>query len=253
MTVPTTKAHLVVAAAEHNAGIGVNGALPWRLKADMRYFARLTSSAITASFPIPASHHQSQPSLYSPPMNIVIMGRRTWESVPLKFRPLKGRINIILSRNSSFKSQNPDLTVFSTLDDALAHARSLLQLTTVQNPQTQTTLIPRIFIIGGASVYTETIARPDCGYIYLTSVKLPADKLANTTFDVFMPPLTTTASLSTDANGIGQFRRLATDEIINNEYVVPKAVAEVCFKENSLCVFEDGYDYEYQVYEKLSE
>ncbi|KAJ7848023.1 dihydrofolate reductase, partial [Mycena olivaceomarginata] len=50
----------------------------------LRYFARVTSNA-------PASAS-----------NAVIMGRNTWESIPTKFRPLKNRVNIIVSRNASY-------------------------------------------------------------------------------------------------------------------------------------------------------
>ena len=74
--------HLVVAATE-SGGIGVGGGLPWHLKQDMKFFRQLTSTPST----MPAT---------------VLMGRKTWESIPAKFRPLPDRLNVVLSRNRDF-------------------------------------------------------------------------------------------------------------------------------------------------------
>ncbi|POW09529.1 hypothetical protein PSTT_06737 [Puccinia striiformis] len=71
--------NLIVCATKTN-GIGTGGNLPWRLKEDMNFFKFVTSLS---------------PSKMK---NVVIMGRKTWESIPVKFRPLCNRINIIVSR-----------------------------------------------------------------------------------------------------------------------------------------------------------
>jgi dihydrofolate reductase len=63
-------------------GIGQAGRLPWRLKEDMKFFKHLTTLAP------------------SPLKNVVIMGRKTWQSIPHKFRPLANRINIVVSRQT---------------------------------------------------------------------------------------------------------------------------------------------------------
>jgi len=78
-----TKLTLIVAATVSN-GIGQNARLPWRLPREMAYFARVTSNAPEGS------------------MNAVVMGRNTWESIPTKFRPLKDRVNVVISRNASY-------------------------------------------------------------------------------------------------------------------------------------------------------
>ena len=78
---------LVVAAAK-NMGIGKEGGLPWSLPGDMAYFKDLTSRTRDAA-----------------KQNAVIMGRRTWESIPAKFRPLKGRINVVLTRLASLQGR----------------------------------------------------------------------------------------------------------------------------------------------------
>ena len=67
-----------------NSALLPTGTLPWKIPADMAYFKELTSR--TAD---PAKQ------------NAVIMGRKTWESIPPKFRPLAGRLNIVLSRSAA--------------------------------------------------------------------------------------------------------------------------------------------------------
>ena len=75
---------LIVAATLEN-GIGQNGGLPWHLPKDMAYFAKATSNAPEGK------------------KNAVVMGRNTWESIPMKFRPLKDRVNVVISRNKEYQ------------------------------------------------------------------------------------------------------------------------------------------------------
>ena len=78
-------------------GIGHKGKLPWPgIKADMAFFR-----SITAHVPKP-SGPESAPT-NPKPLNAVVMGRKTWESIPLKFRPLAGRLNVIITRSDSQK------------------------------------------------------------------------------------------------------------------------------------------------------
>ena len=79
------KFNLIVAACGKSLGIGLNGELPWKLQSEMKYFAETTSKTKDCD-----------------KMNAVIMGRKTWESIPLKFRPLKNRFNVILSRQADY-------------------------------------------------------------------------------------------------------------------------------------------------------
>jgi dihydrofolate reductase/thymidylate synthase len=71
----------LVVAATRKLGIGKGGTMPWKLPGDMAYFKELTSKTADAG-----------------KQNAVIMGRKTWESIPVKFRPLPGRINVVLTR-----------------------------------------------------------------------------------------------------------------------------------------------------------
>ncbi|XP_026316371.1 dihydrofolate reductase-like isoform X3 [Hyposmocoma kahamanoa] len=72
----------LIAAACDNMGIGVNGTLPWRLKNEMAYFSKMTSGVTDSS-----------------KKNAVIMGRQTYDCIPDKYRPLSGRVNIVLTRS----------------------------------------------------------------------------------------------------------------------------------------------------------
>ena len=74
---------IIIAATKAN-GIGVNNNLPWRIPKEMKYFAQVTSNAADGQ------------------QNAVIMGRKTWESIPKKNRPLSNRFNIVLSRNPNY-------------------------------------------------------------------------------------------------------------------------------------------------------
>lgn len=75
---------LVVAATRTN-GIGISSrGLPWRLPKEMAYFVHATSEAPPGT------------------MNAVVMGRKSWESIPTKFRPLKNRLNVVISSQKDY-------------------------------------------------------------------------------------------------------------------------------------------------------
>lgn len=80
----------IIAAVTRRNGLGVNGILPWKLPKEMAHFRKATSSTGSSS---------------ESARNAVIMGRKTWESIPIKFRPLKGRVNIVISRSTGKDSE----------------------------------------------------------------------------------------------------------------------------------------------------
>ena len=113
--------HLAVAFTSRTQGIGKAGKLPWRLPGDLAYFKELTSKtsktssaaaaaadlesnaaavlALARNVVASSSSSSSSPSLTLPAsavVNATIMGRKTWESIPAKFRPLPGRLNVVL-------------------------------------------------------------------------------------------------------------------------------------------------------------
>ncbi|XP_069703592.1 dihydrofolate reductase isoform X2 [Periplaneta americana] len=134
------KLNIIVAVSE-NMGIGLNGDLPWRLRKEMAHFAKLTK-------------HTQDPQK----KNAVIMGRKTWESIPAKNRPLAGRLNIVLSRH--IQELGDDVLVRRSLEDAL----SCLQEESLGN------LTENVWVIGGSSVYKEALTSPFCHRVYLTRV-----------------------------------------------------------------------------------
>ena len=121
---------LVVARAR-NGGIGRDGDLPWRLRSDLQRF-----KAITLGKPC-------------------IMGRKTWESLPLK--PLPGRLNLILSRDESFEAHRA--VVCTTLDEAVEIARETAEEDGVDE----------ICVIGGVALFEKAL--PRARRIYLTEVE----------------------------------------------------------------------------------
>ncbi|KAJ7783760.1 dihydrofolate reductase-like domain-containing protein [Mycena maculata] len=116
----------IIVAATKSSGIGQNGALPWRLPKEMAYFARVTANAPAGT------------------LNTVIMGRNTWESIPTKFRPLRNRVNIVVSRNPSYDVGTAPLE--GSLEAAITRMKS------------EKAGSGRGFIIGGASLYAESLA-----------------------------------------------------------------------------------------------
>jgi dihydrofolate reductase len=114
---------LVVAWAGTARVIGRDGGLPWHLPSDMRHFKELTTGGT------------------------VIMGRRTWESIPERFRPLPERRNVVLSSRGL---DAPGAEVLSSLESALAAAGT------------------DAFVIGGGATYAETLPLAD--RVYATEI-----------------------------------------------------------------------------------
>ncbi|MDH4384516.1 MAG: dihydrofolate reductase [Caulobacter sp.] len=121
----------LVAARARNGVIGRDGGLPWRLKSDLAWF-----KSVTVGKP-------------------VIMGRRTWDSLP--FKPLPGRMNIVLTRDGSFESRHA--LAFENFNEAVATARE----------QAEEDGVSEICVIGGAALYA--LALPKARRIYMTEVQ----------------------------------------------------------------------------------
>jgi dihydrofolate reductase len=103
----------LIAALSKNRVIGKNNDLPWRLPDDMKYFMETTKG------------------------HCVIMGRKNYESIPHKFRPLPDRTNIVVTRQKAFKAEG--CIVVDSLQDALGTARQKSE--------------KEVFVIGGAEIY----------------------------------------------------------------------------------------------------
>lgn len=119
----------IVVAHAANRVIGCDGELPWRLPGDLRRFRDLTSGGT------------------------VLMGRRTFESLPAAFRPLPQRRNLVLSRDALFAAQGAE--VCRDLDEALALCGG------------------ECYVIGGALTYAQAL--PLCERVYATEIDAALD------------------------------------------------------------------------------
>jgi len=126
---------VLIAAVARNGVIGRGGVLPWHLSADMQHFRELTRD--------------------SP----VVMGRRTWDSLPTRYRPLPGRSNIVVSRRAGWTADGA--LVAPSLPAALRLAQGRL------GPAR------RVFVIGGAQLYREAMPLADA--LELTEVQADVD------------------------------------------------------------------------------
>ncbi|SPQ95427.1 unnamed protein product (mitochondrion) [Plasmodiophora brassicae] len=152
---------VIAAFASGSRGIGVRGGLPWRLPADLRRFKRLTTG----------SGH-----------NAVIMGRNTWQSIPEKFRPLPGRINIVLTRDPS-RIDSTSVKVASSLTHALRMLEDMEG-------------IDRVFVIGGEKVYADALKMDECHVLHLTRVLDEPDESC----DAFFPDVDWSQFMEVDAS-----------------------------------------------------
>jgi dihydrofolate reductase len=109
----------LVAAVARDGVIGRENAIPWHLPEDARRFRALTMG------------------------HPVVMGRRTWDSLPERFRPLPGRRNVVVSRNPGWHADGAERA--ESLDDALRLLEGA----------------PQVFVIGGAGLYAEALAVAD--------------------------------------------------------------------------------------------
>ncbi|KAK2625962.1 hypothetical protein QTJ16_005274 [Diplocarpon rosae] len=131
----------LIVAATNKMGIGRAGILPWTgLKKEIAYFTRVTK--------------RSDPGR----PNAVLMGRKTWESIPPRFRPLKDRKNVVITRQDPDVVAKGDQVVAGSLDQAIASLRA------------QPEVHSRLFVIGGAQIYKASIEAKKARRILLTRI-----------------------------------------------------------------------------------
>lgn len=119
----------LIVAMDQERGIGKNNDLMWHLPADMKFFKETTSG------------------------QIVLMGRKNWDSIPERFRPLPGRENVVLTRNQEFSAEGA--TVFHSLESALVHYRNDDRI---------------FFVVGGGEIYRMALALNCIDEMYITHV-----------------------------------------------------------------------------------
>lgn len=122
---------ILIAAVAKNRVIGKDNQLLWNIPEDMAHFKSMTAG------------------------HAVLMGRKTWESLPERFRPLPGRRNIVISRNPAFQAAGAELA------DSLKKGIEIASTA------------DKLFIIGGADIYRQALPLAD--RLEITEVDLAPD------------------------------------------------------------------------------
>ncbi|PVH82560.1 hypothetical protein DL98DRAFT_414805 [Cadophora sp. DSE1049] len=197
----TPREFTLVVAATNNMGIGRAGTLPWTgLKKEMSYFARVTKRASPGT------------------INTVIMGRKTWDSIPPRFRPLKDRTNIVITRGDPNAIAEGEKIVTNSLSQA------------AESAGTQAGSSPsRLFVIGGAQIYKASLDTKEAKRILLTRV------LGEFECDTFFPVM-----LGEDGKASGWERKSKDDLDRWTGETVPEGVQE-----------ENGTRYVFEMWERI--
>ena len=189
--------NIIVAHAFNSNGIGVNGTMPWYIKEDLQYF-----KTITTEVPLSISITADTNIKY---INVVVMGRKTWDSLPSKFKPLPNRINVIITTNNELTKLNS--TILDSNNSAVLYSKwnnyeSVLNKfqenynicgNTCDNIRL---IISQIFIIGGEQIYRLALEQKRINRMYITEVYLPGNIAKDIKFDAFFPRYDTGSNLS---------------------------------------------------------
>lgn len=131
--------NIIVAFSSKNFGIGCDNAIPWHISDDLVRFKALTRD------------------------KIVVMGRKTWDSIPEQVRPLKDRINVVVTRTPS-KYKSTDVVYYVGVDELDSFLNNLVQQ-------------KEIFIIGGSFLYKRYMGRAQRIYATIVEKTVTADTL----------------------------------------------------------------------------
>lgn len=142
----------IIAAIDSKNGIGKDNAIPWHLPGDFKHFANTTKHTENAD-----------------KQNAVVMGSKTWESLPEAYKPLPGRLNVILSRREGY-AVPAGVLAFNSVEEALQ---------TLEEHED----VEKVFVIGGGQIYNETITSEACRELILTEIHKEFD------CDVFFPEI----------------------------------------------------------------
>jgi dihydrofolate reductase len=139
MSTDTGSIGLIWAQTQEGGVIGKDGTMPWHVPEDMRHFASTTTG------------------------HPVIMGRRTWESIPEAYRPFAGRTNIVITRQPGWEASGA--VVVHSLDDALAEAR-------------RSEGAERVWVIGGGEVFEAAMPLADLAVVTILDLDVEGDTFA---------------------------------------------------------------------------
>ena len=215
MTVPKIDVVCIVATLLPDFGIGCQGGLPWKLSKEMKYFRQVTSGTINSN-----------------KCNAVIMGRKTWESIPMKFRPLPSRYNVVISRSydsllTSEKLNNDDGKEFykiNSLEEGIKQLKSKMGDS-----------LERIYIIGGGQIYSNSYSLSD--KLLITKLDIESSDIERPEMDTFLNIKQIQDEFKDISNGLKEYLPTTVtlpEPTVNNEYIER----------------EKGYKFQYTLYEK---
>lgn len=131
----------IILAVDNENGLWINNSLAWDIPKDRKYFKKITTQTTDVS-----------------KQNAVIMGRKTWESIPEKYRPFSKRFNCILSQDYKNGAQNSQWAYeFNSLEACLKHLDSF-------------STIESYFIIWGAKLYNSVLKHKRLKRAYITRI-----------------------------------------------------------------------------------
>lgn len=146
-------------------GIGLNNKLPWNIKEDLQNFKKVTTL-------VPQDENIEY-------MNAVVMGRKTWDSIPSQFKPLSNRLNVVIT-SQDFEDQED--VIFTSWKDFQKEILNYQNNYNMNIPKNNKKLfINDIFIIGGESIYKLALETKTIKYIYTTEIHQKLN------YDTFMP------------------------------------------------------------------
>lgn len=135
----------MIAACDKNLGIGKDGDIPWSLPKEYAYFRKITITT-------PSNDE----------INVCVMGKKTWDGIPVKYRPLDGRINVVLSSTHTNEPSNVPNTLFlSSIELVESHVEAMALSI---NKKVNT-----VYICGGTAIYKHHL--PIASKIYLTRIE----------------------------------------------------------------------------------
>jgi len=210
--------------------IGKGLTIPWpRITTDLKYFKNLTTRK-TDYKGDPLTNNKDE----FVHQNALIYGYNTFLSLPLKFKPLPDRVNIVMTRRkgveySKLVDEWPNVCWVSSFQDALEFAQSLH--------------CPNIFVIGGSQVYAEAMEHKGFRTLFMTRVLYSSDPHINFACDCKFPSLDFTKY-------IGEARSHTSDEWTHIEYP-PHTLESGREEENPTFMGENGMSFRMERWVKL--
>jgi dihydrofolate reductase/thymidylate synthase len=160
---------VIVAHSIPEFAIGMTGGIPWYIPEDLQHFKEMTTTI-----------QQEQPGN----LNIVVMGRKTWESIPQKVRPLSNRYTIVITRNeekslqiNEYNKEHIIPEYWCSWDNLYSHLQSISELQSFTN---------QVFFCGGAEIYELALRDYPITQAYITEVYVNQKKDLSQ-FDTFFP------------------------------------------------------------------